>query len=400
MQKRVNKKKASMKKVKSGNNSLSMQQTSLKKQSISKEKLPTVASKQTIKTVVTVDVYNKMKYLCEKISAVEWSGVLFYTVEGSIKDPKNMVITMQNILPLDKGTSGYTEYTLDERLTDFLMDNPSHLGYKIGHIHSHNTMSVFFSGTDMEELTENSESHNYYFSFIVNNKMEMTAKVGQMAKSQSKSITNLLDDNGETYSVESLEETKTVVVYDCVIHNTYVSVEDEVFKKNVEEIMKPKPSPVSQGFGMGFRQGTPTPKQPSLFSDIEVEDVDYGPGFTWSPPEDDTNVLVDPELLCTRLLANKRVGAMPEYVTLQSMLKEKDKSSKLRQKAVEYFFTNLDVYLRDITKTPVEEQDLGTYIEDLVFIRDVLENYDGFKIVDQLVMNLEDIIEKLYKGIK
>ena len=82
------------------------------------------------------------------------------------------------------------------------------------------------------------------------------------------------------------------------------------------------------------------------------------------------------------------------------MLKEKDKSSKLRQEAIEYFFTNLDVYLRDITKTPVEEQDLNTYVDDLLFIRDVLENYEGFKIVDQLVMNLEDIIEKLYKVIK
>ena len=372
----------------------------MKKNLTKKEKISTVASKQTIKTVVTTDVYNKMKYLCEKISAVEWSGVLFYTVEGSIKDPENMVITMQNILPLDKGTSGYTEYTLDERLTDFLMDNPSHLGYKIGHIHSHNTMSVFFSGTDMEELTENSESHNYYFSFIVNNKMEMTAKVGQMAKSKTVSTTELLDDNGETYTVDFEEENKTVVVYDCAIHNTYVSVIDEVFKKNVEEIMKPKPKPVSQGFGMGFRQGSPISKQTSIFDDFESNSTytDFGAGFTWSSAGAD-NVLVDPELLCVRLLTRKRVGNIPEAVTLQSMLKEKDKNPTLRQEAIEYFFNNLDVYLRDITKTPVEEQDLSTYVEDLVFIRDVLENYDGFKIVDQIVMNLEDIIEKLYRGI-
>jgi len=353
-------------------------------------------SKQTIKTVVPTDIYNKMKYLCQKISAVEWSGVLFYTVEGSIKDPENMVITMKNILPLDKGTSGYTEYVLDDRLTDFLMDNPDHLGYKIGHIHSHNTMAVFFSGTDMEELTENSESHNYYFSFIVNNKMEMTAKVGQMVTSENKSYTKALDDNGEEYVTESLEKSKHVIIYDCKIHNTYAPVQDEIFKANVEEIMKVK-EPVKTGF-LSKEIPTISDKQMSMFS--RENEVDYGPGFTWNFKQEEEDILIDPETLCVRLLTKKRVGNIPKEVTLESMLREKDKNPKLRQEAIEYFFTNLDVYLRDITKTAVEEQDLNTYLDDLLFIRDAIEVYDNYKITNQIVLNLEDIIEKLYKGVE
>lgn len=368
----------------------------MKDTSIKVERLKAIPSKQTIKTVVTIDVYNKMKYLCEKISQVEWSGVLFYTVEGSIKDPKNMVITMQNILPLDKGTSGYTEYTLDERLTNFMMDNPEHLGYKIGHIHSHNTMSVFFSGTDMEELTENASSHNYYFSFIVNNKMEMTAKVGQSVTTESKTYVKALDDNGETYVSEVMEESKHVLTYDCVIHNNHVAVEDEIFKANVEEIMKPKPIPTSQGFGMGFRQGSTKPtSQIAMFG----EEIDYGAGFTWASKEEEpVGCLLDAEELCIRLLTKKRVGDVLSKVTLEAIIKEKDKNSKIRHEAINYFFLNLDVFLRDVTKVPVKEQDLNTYLDDLMYIRDVLEVHDSYTIVQTLVINLEDMIEKIYKG--
>tara|TARA_R110002050_G_scaffold57833_5_gene130066 strand:+ start:423 stop:1508 length:1086 start_codon:yes stop_codon:yes gene_type:complete len=359
-----------------------------------KEKHKVVDSKQTIKTVVTIDVYNKMKYLCQKISAVEWSGVLFYTVEGSIKDPENMVITMRNILPLDKGTSGYTEYVLDDRLTNFLMDNPDHLGYKIGHIHSHNTMAVFFSGTDMDELTENSEAHNYYFSFIVNNKMEMTAKVGQMVTSESKSYVKALDDNGEEYISESLETSKHVITYDCKIHNTYVSVTDDVFKANVEEIMKPKPAPTPK-FGMGYQ------KQHSLFDDFEKANTitDYGPGFSWSPNEVDGDA-VDAEELCIRLLTKQRVGNVTDKVTLEAIIKEKNKTSLSIKEAVNYFFLNLDVFIRDVTKIPVEEEDMNAYIDDLLFIRDTIDVYDEYKLVQEIVVSLEDIIEQIYKEVK
>jgi hypothetical protein len=366
-----------------------------------KEKHKVVDSKQTIKTVVTIDVYNKMKYLCQKISAVEWSGVLFYTVEGSIKDPEKMVITMQNILPLDKGTSGYTEYVLDDRLTNFLMDNPDHLGYKIGHIHSHNTMAVFFSGTDMDELTENSEAHNYYFSFIVNNKMEMTAKVGQMVTSESKSYIKALDDNGEEYISESLETSKHVITYDCKVHNTYVSVVDDVFKANVEEIMKPKPVPVSRGSLFNVGKMDIVTEQSSLFDDFEKANTitDYGPGFSWSPNEVDGDV-VDAEELCIRLLTKQRVGNVTDKVTLEAIIKEKNKTSLSIKDAVNYFFLNLDVFLRDVTKIPVEEQDLNTYIDDLLFVRDTIDVYDEYKLVQEIVVSLEDIIEQIYKGAK
>ncbi len=193
---------------------------------------------------------NKVKYLCKLISKEEWSGVLFYSIQGTIKDVSKMIITVEDILPLDKGSSAYTEYSLDDRLIDYMMENPESQDYKIGHIHSHNTMSVFFSGTDMEELTENSFAHNFYLSLIVNNDMDFTAKVGFVGKSEvsyelSRTKIISVDENGESYTLKRAEKIETkeieekVYVYDCEIDSPIKNIdpEDEDFKKRVQDII-------------------------------------------------------------------------------------------------------------------------------------------------------------------
>ena len=78
-------------------------------------------------------VLHQIQFLCQQIAKVEWSGILFYSVEGSIKDPANMVITLQDILPMHKGTSTFTEYAFDERVIDHMMDNEHLEDCKMGH---------------------------------------------------------------------------------------------------------------------------------------------------------------------------------------------------------------------------------------------------------------------------
>jgi hypothetical protein len=46
-------------------------------------------------------------------------------------------------------------------------------------------MNVFFSGTDMGELNDNSPKHNIYLSLIVNNYLDMTAKLAFIGKPYS-----------------------------------------------------------------------------------------------------------------------------------------------------------------------------------------------------------------------
>lgn len=215
--------------------------------SLIKKQLDRVPSTDTkIKVVMTEKVLREIQYLCREIAAVEWSGILFYRTEGSIHNPAEMVMTLETILPMHKGTQAYTEYTFDERVVEFLMDNPNVEDCKMGHIHSHNNMSVFFSGTDWSELEDNAPNHNLYLSLIVNNAMDFCAKVcfiAEGATEVAQTVEYKAKDEAGHYYVYSQEEvvvqTKDkLVVYDCDIQTPgeHVVV-DEDFKAKVAGII-------------------------------------------------------------------------------------------------------------------------------------------------------------------
>lgn len=196
------------------------------------------------------EILNKIKFLCKNIAKVEWSGPLFYSIEGDISKPETFKITLQDILPLDMGTSGYTEYNLDDRFIDYLMEKEERMDWNVGHIHSHNTMQVFFSGTDMAELNDNCDGHNFYLSLIVNNYMDFMAKIAFCAKAEHdiKSVPyHALDNNGKPYVIETKDfiiKKEKMFTYDCVITSPAeeILVNDD-FGARVAEIMKPKPTP-------------------------------------------------------------------------------------------------------------------------------------------------------------
>lgn len=222
--------------------------------------------KEQIKVILPEDVEEKIRYLCRTISKVEWSGILLYTVEGSIKQPKDMVITLKEIIVMDKGSSARTEYSFNEkardnsgyldRHIDYTNENEEAIFWKIGQIHSHHNMDVFFSGVDLAELNDNSESHNYYLSMIVNNSMDMIAKVAFRAKVDTIVEANYtaIDDNGEPYVITPSKFTvkkEKLYDYNCdIVTNVQPISVPEYFINNVQDVIKiseinsrPKPQP-------------------------------------------------------------------------------------------------------------------------------------------------------------
>lgn len=187
------------------------------------------------------EVLNQIKWLCKEIPKVEWSGILFYSIEGSIKDPKNLVVHLQDILPMQKGTATYTEYELDDSVVEYMMDNETmEKGWKMGHIHSHNTMNVYFSGTDWSELEDNAPNHNFYVSLIVNNFMDFCAKVCFIAETKTADLT-ARDENGIKYTYQAKEPTveEKLIVYDFDIHSPANIIEvSEGFESKVKGIIE------------------------------------------------------------------------------------------------------------------------------------------------------------------
>lgn len=119
----------------------------------------------------------KIRYLQRKFPSTEWSGVLFYTYEGSFEE-NNLVITCKDIYPMDLGNSTYTEFFMSEDVTNYIADNCQELwDCDLGLVHSHHNMSTFFSGTDTSTLRSEGDERNCFVSLIVNNAGNYSAAI-------------------------------------------------------------------------------------------------------------------------------------------------------------------------------------------------------------------------------
>ena len=150
-------------------------------------------------------------------------------------------------------------------------------------------MAVFFSGTDMAELNDNSPSHNFYLSLIVNNYMDFMAKIAFVAslEQEVKEIPYYAnDENGDKYIIDrpnfTLKKDK-MFVYNCDIISPFEQIAvEEGFDFMVKEIMKPKPvkqftpnlypaQPVNTGFNNGkWINGKFVPNTPTLAVNLEL----------------------------------------------------------------------------------------------------------------------------------
>lgn len=124
-------------------------------------------------------------------------------------------------------------------------------------------MNTYFSSTDMSELADNAEQHQYYLSLIVNNAMDIVAKVG-VAVEQEMAIKGKRTFRGSTgmFTKPFSRTVKETVLehYDCDIYTYEIEVEDW-FKDRTTKIIndaKPKKWSYQTGFDL-FNQNTLEP---------------------------------------------------------------------------------------------------------------------------------------------
>lgn len=203
---------------------------------------------------------DKIKFLCMKSPKDEWSAILFYRTTGTILEADSLELIVEDLLLMDINSPSYTSFNWGSDYVQYMMqhDLDDHL---VGHIHSHNVMDVFFSGTDMSELNDNCPNFNYYLSLIVNNIGQMTAKIAIAACPVSATYKH---KNEHGVDVELItdevasEEVDTMLVYKCdVITPTALAV-PEAFKTRFDSI-KAKPrayaasgTPVGQNYTGGY----------------------------------------------------------------------------------------------------------------------------------------------------
>lgn len=181
---------------------------------------------------------DKIKFLCSKISDLEWSGILFYRTYGNFGED-NFYCVLENILLLDIGDSVRTSYR-PHGLNVFLEKNPVYRDCRMGHIHSHHNMNVWFSSVDEMELRRNTKYHCYYLSVIVNNIGEAIGKFCYMAQSvekRSHTLSVRLAPGKDVVRVveDEVVENKILCQHQCQFES-YNTTVDEQFEAMYQEI--------------------------------------------------------------------------------------------------------------------------------------------------------------------
>lgn len=374
-----------------------------------KSPLEIIPLESIIKVIMPDDILNKIKYLCRAISAVEWSGILLYTVKGTIKDPSKMVITLKDIIVMDKGTHTLTEFNFNEKIRDTSEYMDRHIDYtnefeeaiewKIGLIHSHNTMKVYFSPTDKAELVENTQGHNFYLSLIVNNYMDMVAKVAFRAAVEGK--VNLdyvaLDENGEEYVMENKDFTvkkEKMYVYDCDIKSKQRNIKvDKWFAKNVEEVIeiadKPKfvPQPMKNQV-VKAKQTTAQGIHP--ISKLPIQENSFGPEDLDEPLTAEPG---DVELFIMTLLLQGSIDESCEDLEDVLMFLETFTDSftpqELSSKVLENYGKYYEIMFEDDSESP------DFFCKITRYVINILEEHEAdFRYLSATIMQIKSMLNK------
>lgn len=292
------------------------------------EKLELVHQLNTFNMTIPQEVERKIRLLCREIHNVEWSGILFYKIEGNFEDNSLNIICV-DIFQMDEGSSGYTEFNMSPDVMGYMVDHPELLeeGIYQGLIHSHASMATFFSGTDTSTLQSEGSDTNHFVSLIINNAGKYTAgitrkvKVKQVVKEEYSYPT--WNDNNVSSNREFVVEKEYLQWFNLKINieGAVNSFENEMLER-IREIRRKKTTrPSSMPFPNANyipRTSVPThsiqsantvsvgpantiPKQAELFEKEESE-IDYD-----SIPVDEEMVdwMVKQTITCSVIIPNQ-----------------------------------------------------------------------------------------------
>jgi hypothetical protein len=230
------------------------------------------------KLILPSDIVAQINYLHGKVGKDEWSALLLYDViSGSPADIENFALKVKHIYLMDIGTAGSTVYEPDGDIVDIYDNIEEAMEWKTGHIHSHHDMAAYFSGTDMSELNDNVDKHNYYLSLIVNFDSKYDAKVAFLSDVKTTSHMHYTSDGGklENFTVDRDEKHMCVIDMDIYYEYTndfFYGRYNEVVEK-AEKAAKAKTASYTskyKGINDSFRQ-TPGFKIPSTLKAVPFE---------------------------------------------------------------------------------------------------------------------------------
>ena len=211
-----------------------------------------VESKDIYKLIIPERVERMIREWCKLNPSTEWSGTLFYTVEGSFEN-SDIVFTAQDFFVSDVGTAGFTSYKVTPDICSYMMEKEL-IDCKTGLIHSHNNLNSFFSGTDNNTLLKEGIDSCHYLSLVVNNAGKYVARVtrkitesfiGKRVVKYS-SYDNTEISNEEDCCIMNCENVEYSNL-DIVIENSMKDTVDEIKERYNELVKQNKDAVTTQG---------------------------------------------------------------------------------------------------------------------------------------------------------
>lgn len=200
--------------------------------------------------------------------STEWSGTLFYTVEGSFEN-NDIEFTVRDFFVMDIGTAGYTNYKETPEICSYMMENDL-LDCKTGLIHSHNSMKAFFSGTDANTLIEEGEQTTHFLSLVVNNEGTYVARVTRKIVEEIEGIRHIKYTTYNGEEVSAVENVKTgnkeYIQYfnlNIQVNNPYADIKKFIAKR-YDELKSAKKTTYSNARYMDYDDKFFSPKKPEI----------------------------------------------------------------------------------------------------------------------------------------
>lgn len=341
------------------------------------------------KMILSKDLMAQVNYLHRAYPGKEWSGILFYSSEGKITSPGDMVVKADRLMLKDLGTAAYTEYSFDEDIIDFYDEFPHTEEMKIGHIHTHHSMDNYFSATDKSELNDNSRRHNYYISLIVSYNCKYSAKMAIYSK-DTKHTSSILDDNGKDTDID-------VNIGECVYYYDFdieVEVDDFTINKLKELEKENKKSTALIPFcGSKTLWDQDEPSYPSYpnysgygsYSQNNTYDYEAS---SYKRFECAKNIVTDFVEGCLPANIMDSIYSKESYPSLHSVLTHIAQAKKEDiEEAIENILINED-YLANMVYKDIEES----------FLKKVHENIDFSSYLEKAVKAIKEDFDKVMKN--
>jgi hypothetical protein len=184
-----------------------------------------------------------------RVGAREWSGILFFSVVRDTPDVEDLELKAEMFFPMDVGSEAFTSFDANHELLEIYRKYPQAMELRTGLIHTHHTMSSFFSSVDERTLLENARFYPFYLSLIMSMKTEPIARIAVHSKVSVKG-TETVTYGTHTTTREIDMQTEQVLYWNCEVFKE-VSRPAPWFTERLENLAKKagpgKPYNVPQG---------------------------------------------------------------------------------------------------------------------------------------------------------